>query len=99
MSQSDVLINKKPNSVALHLSNCGRGLISCASMTMTKRICAYLFRLLVLGATASAAIVMAVSHETAHVFFLTIEAKYIYMLWYLIWSECCVVFVFVDPWV
>ncbi|GAB2234686.1 hypothetical protein Drorol1_Dr00003948 [Drosera rotundifolia] len=48
-------------------------------MAMTKRICAYLFRLLVLGATASAAIVMAVSHETAHVFFLTTEAKYTHM--------------------
>lgn len=45
-------------------------------MAKTKRISALLLRLMALGATLSAAIVMATSHETTTFFSVSIEAKY-----------------------
>ncbi|XP_038888604.1 CASP-like protein 1C1 [Benincasa hispida] len=45
-------------------------------MGKTKRICLLLLRLLALGSTVSAAIVMATSHEEARFFALSFEAKY-----------------------
>jgi hypothetical protein len=46
------------------------------SMAKTKRVCTLLLRLMALGATLSAAIVMATSHERATYFSVSFEAKY-----------------------
>jgi uncharacterized protein (TIGR01569 family) len=45
-------------------------------MAKIKRLCTLLLRLMALGATVSAAIVMATSHETTTVFGVSVEAKY-----------------------
>lgn len=45
-------------------------------MANAKRICLLLLRLLALGSTVSAAIVMATSREEARFFALSFEAKY-----------------------
>ncbi|GMY10097.1 CASP-like protein 1C1 [Fagus crenata] len=45
-------------------------------MAKTKRVCTLLLRLMALGATLSAAIVMATSHERATYFSVSFEAKY-----------------------
>ncbi|KAI9177580.1 hypothetical protein LWI28_016885 [Acer negundo] len=46
------------------------------TMGKTKRICTLLLRLLAFGATLSATIVMATSHETVSLFAVSFEAKY-----------------------
>ncbi|KAF5481283.1 hypothetical protein F2P56_001950 [Juglans regia] len=50
--------------------------IKLSSMAKTEWLCLLLVRLLALGATLSAAIVMATSHEKASFFALSFEAKY-----------------------
>ncbi|KAL0001933.1 hypothetical protein SO802_015714 [Lithocarpus litseifolius] len=45
-------------------------------MVKTKRLCTLLCRLMALGATVSAAIVMATSHEKANFYSVSFEAKY-----------------------
>lgn len=45
-------------------------------MTMTKRIITNLLRLIALGATVAAIVVMVTSHQSAEVFNLTFTAKF-----------------------